>query len=1024
MTNFIESVVEDATLEWFAELGYEVLYGPDIAHDGLAPERESYHAAILTHKLRDALRRLNPSVSDDALTEAYRRVSQASSASLMQANRAFHLLLTDGLEIEVLQGGETRGERVQLIDFANPERNTWTAINQFTMVQGQIERRPDVVVFVNGLPLAVIELKNAADEQATVWKAWQQLQTYQQQIPELFTYNAVQVVSDGLEARLGTLYTPRERFLPWKTVDGQEVASAAENALEVLLKGVFDKRRFLELVRHFIVFEADGAKVDKKIAAYHQFHAVQKAVQTTLEAKAAGTGKGGVIWHTQGSGKSLTMVFFAGKLILHPAMQTPTLVVLTDRIDLDGQLHGVFARCKDLLRQTPVQAESRSDLQEKLRVASGGVVFTTMQKFLPEEKGMSYASLSERRNIIVIVDEAHRGQYDFLDGFARHIRDALPNATFVGFTGTPLELEDRDTRLVFGDYIDIYDVQRAVEDGATVPIYYESRLAKLELSEDERPRLDAGFEEVTEGEEIAKKERLKTKWAQLESLVGNQKRLAQLAEDLIAHFDGRRSAMEGKAMVVCMSRRICVELYQEIIRLRPEWHTEDDETGVVKIVMTGSATDPTEWQGHIRSKARRGRLADRFKEADDPFKLVIVRDMWLTGFDVPALHTMYVDKPMKGHSLMQAIARVNRVFKDKPGGLVVDYLGLATSLKEALASYVESGGKGKAALNQDEAVAVMLEKLDVCQSLFHGFDYTPFITGGPAQRLRVLPAAQEHILALERGEKGHLQRFLRESLALSKAFALTAPHDAAIAAREEIIFFQTVRAALNKTTSPTPQSIEDRGHAIRQLVERAIAPEGVVDIFAAAGLDKPDISILSDGFLAEVRDMPQRNLAVELLEKLLQDDLKVRSRRNLVQSRAFSEKLEASLRKYHNRSVETAQVIAELIELAREVRAAQDRGDNLGLSDDEVAFYDALEASGDVSKLLGNETLRTIAREVAETVRRNATVDWTVRESVRANMRRMVKRVLKRHGYPPEQQEQATLIIVRQAELFTEIRAA
>jgi type I restriction enzyme R subunit len=809
-----------------------------------------------------------------------------------------------------------------------------------------------------------------------------------------------------------------------------------------VLEGVFEKRRFLDLVRHFIVFEDEGGgKLTKKMAGYHQFHAVNVAVEETLRAARAleqvvetpgrweaghkpggdpGDRRVGVVWHTQGSGKSLTMAFYAGRVILHPAMQNPTIVVLTDRNDLDDQLFGTFARCRDLLRQPPVQAADRADLREKLKVASGGVVFTTIQKFFPEEKGDHHPVLSERRNIVVIADEAHRSQYDFIDGFARHMRDALPNASFIGFTGTPIEKTDANTRAVFGDYISVYDIQRAVIDGATVPIYYESRLAKLELKESERPKIDPEFEEATEGEEIERKEKLKTKWAQLEAVVGSENRIKLIAGDLVNHFEKRLATMDGKAMIVCMSRRICVELYREIAALRPGWHHADDDQGTLKVVMTGSASDPLDWQPHIRNKPRREALAQRFRNPKDPFQIVIVRDMWLTGFDAPSLHTMYVDKPMRGHGLMQAIARVNRVFKDKPGGLVVDYLGLADELKQALATYTESGGTGKTAIDQAEAVALMLEKYEICRGLFHNFDWSPWITGKPQERLSLLPAAQEHILALEDGKA----RLLRAVTELSQGFALAVPHEETRRIRDDVGFFQAVRAVLAKSTPGERKTDEELDHAIRQIISRAVVSDEVIDIFAAAGLKKPDISILSEEFLAEVRGMPQRNLAVELLRKLLAGEIKTKSRRNVVQARSFAELLDQSVRKYQNRAIETAQVIEELIGLAKKMREANARGEALGLTDDEVAFYDALEANDSAVKVLGDETLRAIARELVATVRANVTIDWTVRENVRAQLRVLVKRILRKHGYPPDKQEKATQTVLEQAEVLSESWAA
>ena len=897
-----------------------------------------------------------------------------------------------------------------------------------------------MVLFVNGLPLGVIELKNPADEDATVWTAWQQLQTYKAELPTLFSMNELLVVSDGNEARVGTLTAGREWFKPWRTVTGEGLADPHMTELQVMLEGVCAPDRLLALVRDFIVFEDDGGgALSKKMAGYHQLHAVRVAVDETLRAAElrrkviaevdeghyeAGRKPGGnpgdrrvgVVWHTQGSGKSLTMAFYAGAVVREPAMENPTIVVLTDRNDLDDQLFGTFSRCQDLLRQPPVQAESRADLRGKLSVESGGVVFTTIQKFFPEEKGDTHPTLSDRRNVVVIADEAHRSQYDFVDGYARHMRDALPLASFVGFTGTPIELQDANTRAVFGDYISIYDIRRSVEDGATVPIYYESRLAKLALDEREKPRIDPEFEEATEGEEVERRERLKTRWAQLEAVVGAEKRVKQIAEDIVSHFETRLEALEGKAMVVCMSRRICIALYRELVRLRPDWHDDDDVRGAMKVVMTGSASDPLEWQPHIRNKARREALAQRFRDPGDPLRVVLVRDMWLTGFDAPSLHTMYVDKPMRGHGLMQAIARVNRVFKDKPGGLVVDYLGLAQDLKKALATYTESGGKGQTALDQDEAVAVMLEKYEVCCALFHGFDWTKWTTGTPQDRLNLLPTAQEHVLAQEDGK----QRCLAAVLALSQAFALAVPHDEAMRIRDDVGFFQTVRAALSKRAAGEARPEEDLDLAVRQIVSKAVASEGVMDVFAAAGLDKPDISVLSDDFLAEVQGMPHRNLAVELLQKLLKGELSARRRKNVVQARSFSEMLEQTLRRYQSRAIEAAQVIEELIGLAKDMREANARGERLGLSEDELAFYDALETNDSAVQVLGDDTLRDIARELVDTVRRNVTIDWTLRENVRAQLRVLVRRILRKHGYPPDKQAKATQTVLEQAEVLSE----
>ena len=1035
MAGFTESDIEEAALAWLADLGWAVAHGPDIAPDALAAERSDYGQVLLEQRLRDFLARLNPDLPADALGDALRRLTRPEGSTLEARNRTFHRRLVDGVTVEYrTDEGAVRGAQARVIDFDDPANNDWLAVNQFTFVENKHERRPDIVLFVNGLPLGVIELKNPTDEDATIWTAWHQLQTYKVELPALFAMNTVLMVSDGVEARIGTLTAGREWFKPWRTISGETLADVLLPQLQVMLEGVCVPKRFLTLVRDFIVFEDDGSgSLVKKMAGYHQFHAVEVAVAETLRAAkrleeeavryesgptvggAPGDRRIGVIWHTQGSGKSLSMAFYAGRIIREPSMANPTIVVLTDRNDLDDQLFGTFSRCRELLRQPPVQAASRADLRAKLAVDSGGVVFTTIQKFFPEEKGDTHPVLSQRRNIVVIADEAHRSQYDFIDGYARHMRDALPNASFVGFTGTPIELRDANTRAVFGDYISIYDIQRAVEDEATVPIYYESRLAKLDIDESVRPTIDPEFEEATEGEEVERKEKLKTRWAQLEAIVGAEKRLRLVARDIVAHFEQRLEALDGKAMVVCMSRRICVTLYRELVRLRPDWHHEDDDKGNLKVVMTGAASDPPDWQPLIRNKTWREALAKKFRNVDDPLRMVLVRDMWLTGFDAPSLHTMYVDKPMRGHGLMQAIARVNRVFKDKPGGLVVDYLGLAHELKRALATYTESGGTGKTALDQEEAVAVMLEKYEICCGLFHGFDRSKWTTGTPQERLGLLPAAQEHILAQENGK----DRCVQSVRDLSQAFALAVPHEDAIRIRDDVAFFQAVQSVLAKRSPAEARPEEELDHAVRQIISRAVASEGVIDIFAAAGLEKPDISILSEEFLAEVRGMPQRNLAVELLQKLLKGEVATRRKKNVVQARSFAEMLEQTLRRYQNRAVEAAQVIEELIQLARELREATARGERLGLSEDELAFYDALETNDSAVQVLGAETLRAIAQELVETVRGNVTIDWTLRENVRANLRRLVKRTLRRYGYPPDKQEKATRTVLEQAEVLS-----
>ena len=1035
-----ESTVEAVALDWLGALGWTVAYGPDIAPDTPTAERAGYDEVVLHGRLRSALARLNPDVPDDAVDDAHHRLTHPAGATLEARNRDFHRMVVAGVTVEYADtDGRVRGTQMRVLDFDEPDANDWLAVNQFTVVENRHERRPDIVLLVNGLPLSIIELKNPADENATIHTAFKQLQTYRAEIPSLFAFNAALIVSDGLEARIGTLTAGWEWFKRWRTIAGETLADASLPQLRVLLDGTCDQRRLLALVRDFIVFEDDGSgALVKKMAGYHQFHAVQTAIAETLRAAALqqaaanddaqgrseaarqpGGARGdrriGVVWHTQGSGKSLTMAFYTGRIVREPAMENPTVVVLTDRNDLDDQLFTTFSLCADLLRQPPAQAQSRADLRAKLAVESGGVVFTTIQKFFPEEKGDRHPRLSDRRNIVVIADEAHRSQYDFIDGYARHMRDALPNASFIGFTGTPIELADASTRAVFGDHISVYDIQRAVDDAATVPIYYESRLAKLALNETERPQINAGFEEVTEGEEADRREKLKTKWAQLEAVVGAKKRVALIARDMVEHFESRTDAMAGKAMVVCMSRRICIELYRELVRLRPGWRDDDDTRGALKVVMTGQASDPPDWQAHIGNKARREALAKRFRDSADPLRMVLVRDMWLTGFDAPSLHTMYVDKPMRGHGLMQAIARVNRVFQDKPGGLVVDYLGLAHELKRALATYTESGGKGQTALDKEQAVRVMLEKYEVCCGLFHGFDRSAWATGSPTDRLNLLPAALEHVLAQEDGKARCLQA-VRE---LSQAFALAVPHPETVRIRDDVSLFQHARAALSKRPGPSPKSDEELDHAVRQIVSRAVASDGVVDIFAAAGLKKPDVSVLSEDFLREIRGMRQRNLAVELLQKLLKGELATRRRKNVVQARSFAEMLEQTIHRYQNRAIEAAQVIKELISLAREIREASARSEALGLSDDELAFYDALGVNDSAVQVLGDDKLCDIARELVTTVRANITIDWTLRENVRAKMRVFVKRVLRKYGYPPDKKESATRTVLEQAELLS-----
>lgn len=1048
-----ESIVEDASLTWFGELGYAIGHGPHIAPGEPAAERDSFGEVVLVGRLREALRKLNPAIPEEAREDALRKVLRIATPSLTQTNRAFHRMLRNGVEVEYPRpDGSIAGDHVRLVDFDDVHANEWLAVNQYTVIEGQHNRRPDIVVFVNGLPLGLIELKNAADEEATIWSAYAQLQTYKAEIPSLLHYNALLVVSDGLQARIGSLTANQEWFKVWRTIDGEGEAPKTVLELDVLVRGVFEPQRFLDLLQHFIVFEEDpdSGALHKIIAGYHQFHAVNAAVEETVRASGTTAGmidknvvreeagrywagrmhggkpgdrRAGVVWHTQGSGKSFSMLFYAARVVRHAAMQNPTLVLLTDRNDLDDQLFGQFQRCHDILGQMPVQAANREKVRELLAVASGGVVFTTIQKFLPE-KGTAMPCLSERRNIIVIADEAHRSQYDLIDGLARHMRDALPNASFIGFTGTPIEKTDANTRAIFGDYISIYDIQRAVADKATVPIYYESRIAKLGLNAAALPKIDEEFEEITEGEEQSRKEKIKTKWAALEALVGDPKRVALIAADLVAHFEKRVEAMDGKAMIVCMSRRICVDLYEALIKLRPEWASAKDDDAeaekgkdcLVKVVMTGSADDGPTWQPHIRNKDKRRKLANRFKDSKDPFRIVIVRDMWLTGFDAPCLHTMYADKPMQGHGLMQAIARVNRVFRDKPGGLVVDYLGLADQLKHALANYTESGGKGDPTYDTRQAIAVMLEKHGIASDMLHGFSWKKWTRGRPVERLALIPAGQEHILKQEDGKK----RFVQVVTELSRAFALCAASDEATTIRDDVSFFQAIQAALNKQTTNNRKTPEQIDAAVRQLVSKAITAEGqIIDVFTAAGLPKPDIGILSEQFLAEVRGLKYKNVAAELLEKLLKDELKVRAKRNLVQSQLFSEKLKKTLNAYHNRAIATQEVIEELIKLAKEMDAATKRGVEMGLTDDEVAFYDALAGNDSAVQAMGDDKLKVIAAELITQVRKSVTIDWTLRESARAKIRVMVKRILNKYGYPPDLQEEAVKTVLAQAELLS-----
>ena len=1028
MNSISEDDVERATLQWLAGLSWSTAHGPDISPpDAKSPgtERDSYRQVCLPHRLTDAIRRLNPAIPAGARDEALRTVLNPNTPGLLAANRQFHRWLVEGVPVEYQKDGETRGDRVRLIDFADVSRNDWLAVNQFSIQGPKHTRRPDVILFVNGLPLVVLELKNPGDENADIWGAFNQLQAYKEDIPELFVYNELLVITDGISARMGSLTSDKERFMTWRTIDGHTMDPLGPmRELETLVHGAFDRRILLDYLQHFILFEDDG-EVVKKVAGYHQFHAVRAVVESVLKASApGGSRKGGVVWHTQGAGKSIEMTCLGGMLMQHPGMGNPTLVVVTDRNDLDNQLFGVFAGATELLRETPVQAETRPKLRELLaNRPSGGVIFTTIQKFMPGEDEDTFPRLSDRRNIVVVCDEAHRSQYGFSAGikndgkvtygYAQYLRDALPEATFVAFTGTPVSLEDRDTRAVFGDYVHVYDVEQAVKDGATVPIYYESRLAKLELADEDATWLDDDVDELTEDEEddAAKSSKLR-RWAALEKLVGAPPRIQKVAADIVQHFENRLSAVDGKAMVVGMSREVCVHLYDAIVALRPDWHDPDPEKGAIKIIMTGSAADKPLLKPHIYSKDVKKRLERRYKDPADPFKLVIVRDMWLTGFDAPCMHTMYIDKPMRGHNLMQAIARVNRVFRDKPGGLVVDYLGIANELKAALKDYTSAHGKGRPTIDAREALRVLLEKMDVLHGFFHGCDYSEFRT----KAWQLLPKVLGHVVAQDDGKK----RFGDAVLAASKAFALCCTLDEALEHRDELAFLQAVKAALTKhTTQDKKLTDEQKEHALRQILSKAVVSAEVIDIFQAAGLNRPDIGILSEQFLDDVRHMKERNLAVELLERLLNDEITTRFKTNVVKAAKYSELLQESLKRYRNRAIETAQVIEELIAMAKRFHEEAMRGAELGLSPEERAFYDALAANESAVRELGDETLKKIAVELTLKLRNSVTVDWSVRESVRASMRVMVKTLLRRYKYPPDKQEEATETVLKQAEMLS-----
>ncbi|MCO6464309.1 MAG: type I restriction endonuclease subunit R [Saprospiraceae bacterium] len=1066
MTRINENTIETFAIDLLKTLGYQYIYAPDIAPDAENPERDSFEQVLLVHRLQNAVKRINQGIPADAQAEAIKEIQRISSPELLTNNETFHRLLTEGIPVSKRIDGDDRGDRVWLIDFKNPHNNDFVVANQFTIIENGNNKRPDVILFVNGIPLVVIELKNAADENTTVHSAFKQIETYKAIIPSLFTYNGFVVISDGLEAKAGSISAGFSRYMAWRTADGKEEASHLVSQLETLIQGMLNKETLLDLIRHFIVFEK-SKKEDpetgitsittvKKMAAYHQYYAVNRAVASTLRAsgyqggvspnmamdspesyglpgvkkQSIGDRKGGVVWHTQGSGKSLSMVFYTGKIVL--AMDNPTILVITDRNDLDDQLFDTFAASKQLLRQEPVQAEDRNQLKELLKVASGGVVFTTIQKFQPEE-GNVYELLSDRRNIVVIADEAHRTQYGFkaktidakdeqgnvvgkkiVYGFAKYMRDALPNATYLGFTGTPIESTDVNTPAVFGNYVDIYDIAQAVEDGATVRIFYESRLAKVNLSEEGKQLVD-DLDDELEQEDLTNTQKAKAKWTQLEALVGSENRIQNIAKDIVAHFSQRQEVFEGKGMIVCMSRRIAADLYQAIIDIKPEWHSDDLNKGVIKVVMTSASSDGPKISKHYTTKEQRRILAERMKNPDDELQLVIVRDMWLTGFDAPSMHTLYIDKPMKGHNLMQAIARVNRVYKDKPGGLIVDYLGIASDLKKALAFYSDAGGKGDPTILQEQAVQLMLEKLEVVSQMYHGFEYETYFEADTSKKLSIILAAEEHILGLEDGKK----RYINEVTALSKAFAIAIPHDQAMDAKDEVSFFQAVKARLAKFDSTgSGKTDEEIETTIRQVIDQALVSEQVIDVFDAAGIKKPDISILSEEFLMELKGMEHKNVALEVLKKLLNDEIKSRAKKNLVQSKTLLEMLENSIKKYHNKILTAAEVIDELINLSKDIVEMDNEAKLMGLTDFEYAFYTAVANNDSARELIQKDKLRELAVVLTEAIRQNASIDWTIKESVKAKLKVAVKRILRKYGYPPDMQMLATETVLKQAEMI------
>ncbi|MDF9407588.1 type I restriction endonuclease subunit R [Pelotomaculum isophthalicicum JI] len=1047
MPKLCESEIEIMAIEELVSLGYTYVAGVDIAPDEPGAERNSYGDILLIGRLERALVKLNPTIPRDAIESAIKKLSRIASSNMLADNEAFHRMLIDGIPVEYRKGNDIVGDYVRVCDFTTDgvKNNEFLVINQYTIIENNNNKRPDVLLFINGIPVVLFELKNPADENATIRKAFDQIETYKVTIPSLFTFNEICIVSDGLEAKSGSLTASYSRYSAWKTKDGINEASKFDDELSTLIHGLCTPATLLDYIHNFITYEKSKSedkvtkvvKVEtvKKIAAYHQYYAVNKAVASTEEAaKSGGTKKAGVVWHTQGAGKSLSMVFYTGKIV--QTLNNPTVLVITDRNDLDDQLFDTFADNSDLLRQPPRQAQSCEELKTLLRVASGGIVFTTIQKFVPDNDQSVYELLSSRDNIIVIADEAHRTQYGFnaklrdikdenkqvtgqriAYGFAKYVRDALPNATFIGFTGTPVEKQDANTPAVFGNYIDIYDIAQAVEDKVTVRIYYESRLAKVNLTEEGKKLIEQFDAELDDIGEVDEAKAAKLKWAKLEAIVGNKDRITTLAKDIVTHFEEREQVFEGKAMIVAMSRRIAADLYDEIISQRPEWHSNDLDKGVIKVVMTTSSSDGPKLQKHHTTKTQRKALAQRLKDEDDPLKFVIVRDMWLTGFDAPCLNTMYIDKPMKDHNLMQAIARVNRVFKDKPGGLIVDYIGIATNLKKALGFYAESGGKGVPAETHEKAVAIMIEKLEVVRQLLHGFDYSGFFDAAVKDKLSLILRAEDFILNIEDGKS----RFIKEVTLLGQAYALAKPDQATIDNAEEIAFFQAVKARLAKFETGGAGGGDGYDTVIKNIVDSAIASEQVIDIFSAAGMEKPELSILSEEFLKEIEGMQYKNVAIELLKKILNDEIKMRSKHNLTKSKSLMDMLEAAIKRYQNNLLTTAEIIEELIRIAKEINKADKRGEEMGLSEDELAFYDALETNDSAVKVLGNDQLRAIAREIADKVKKNATIDWTIKESVRARLMVIVRRILNKYGYPPDKQKMAVDLVMKQAENLADI---